>query len=161
MENTGSAELTLEIAGDSPDFFTAGLAPSINPDSSDDFTISFEPASPGTKTASITITSNDPNEGVYTFLVRGNATRPANEKITSHISFTRPPGGGGAFSGRMDFQSIAGKTYRITTSCDLITFEPIPGLTGIAGTGEMIAADLSAFVPSDLDPTRYFRVEEE
>lgn len=64
----------------------------------------------------------------------------------------------GEYSGTLGFESSAGRSYRITTSTDLVTFVPIA--TDISGTGDLIEFDLAGYLPGAASRARFFRIEE-
>lgn len=78
--NTGSAPLTVSsitMGGLNANQFTlSALSPAspVGIGSSATFTLTFAPTSIGTKTAIVTITNNDCDEGVYDFVVSGSST---------------------------------------------------------------------------------------
>lgn len=75
--NTGTAALTLSgtpvINGTNASDFTVSTAPasSVAAGASTDFTITFNPSAVGTRTATVSIASNDSDEGTYTFSIQG------------------------------------------------------------------------------------------
>ena len=77
LRNDGNSPLTIfAIIDDGAAFSISGVpgpTSPIAPGGQNDFTIRFDPDSLGVKTATVTITSNDP-EDVYTFTVRGEGT---------------------------------------------------------------------------------------
>ena len=92
-----SSELSLLLAGspvvsltgaDAGDFSVAvANTAAIAPNGSLPFTITFQPSSAGTKTAIISITSNDADETIYTFTIQGGA--PA--AVTPAANAVPPP----------------------------------------------------------------------
>ena len=72
VENNGGAILSLSSVGvDDGSFSAGGLSGNIGPGGFSTLTIEFDPSAPGVRTATVRIDSNDPDEGVYTFAVRG------------------------------------------------------------------------------------------
>ena len=87
--NTGNADLTLTnpvISGANAGDFTIIQNPSspITAGNQTDFVISFAPSANGLRSATVTLTNNDADEGTFTFNVQGTGTAvPANFNITS------------------------------------------------------------------------------
>lgn len=85
IENTGNATLTLSsisfIGGNSGDFSLVGTIPTfplnIGSGSSIDISVAFSPSVIGVRNTTLTIVSNDSNEGSYDFLIQGNGTNLA------------------------------------------------------------------------------------
>ncbi len=73
INNTGSDVLNISsIISSSTDFTISGAPATIAAGSSATFTVTFSPTAPlGVKTATITVNSNDANDGTYTFSVTG------------------------------------------------------------------------------------------
>ena len=82
IENTGTADLELSgtagsfvvLGGTNADQFSitqTGIASPIAAGSSQDFTVQFSPTSVGEKTATLTITNNDEDEGTYIINLKG------------------------------------------------------------------------------------------
>lgn len=68
--NTGESTLWIDSVSDThPDMYVRDVAGSIKPQAHDDFSVTFNPDSLGRQTASISITSSDPDESPYTFVV--------------------------------------------------------------------------------------------
>ena len=83
IENMGGAALTISavnITGaDSADFsVTASPSASVASTGSTTFTVTFDPTTEGTKTATVSITSNDPDENPYPFSISGDAFSQKN-----------------------------------------------------------------------------------
>ena len=82
IENIGPADLTISdvsiTSGDTNDFDLADntSSPVSGPDGTTSFTISFDPLTSGSKSATVTISNNDTDEGTYTFTVTGNGLEP-------------------------------------------------------------------------------------
>ena len=75
IQNTGDLVLNItSITSDLSDFTIGTVPTTIAATSSETFTITFDPTTTGTKTATITIVSDDADEASYTFNVEGNAT---------------------------------------------------------------------------------------
>lgn len=75
---TGSPKVTL--LGDNAADFTVTTMPAspVNPGNSTTFVVEFDPAIVGMRNATISITSNDPNESPYLFAIQGNGTGPGS-----------------------------------------------------------------------------------
>ena len=75
IENTGEADLllTLSITGTNADQFVVQQPPQtpVTPGFTTSFVIQFHPTSIGSKTASILISNNDPDEGTYEIILQG------------------------------------------------------------------------------------------
>jgi hypothetical protein len=79
IQNSGDSQLTLSgsplvaISGTDAASFSLSAPPAatIAASGSSDFTLRFQPTSAGLKTAVVTISSNDPDEGTYTFSIQG------------------------------------------------------------------------------------------
>ncbi|MEM6503320.1 MAG: choice-of-anchor D domain-containing protein [Cyanobacteria bacterium P01_C01_bin.89] len=90
-----SSELSLFLAGspvvsltgaDAGDFSVAvANTAAIAPNGSLPFTITFQPSSAGTKTAIVSITSNDADETIYTFTIQGGAPAAAVTPVASAV----------------------------------------------------------------------------
>jgi len=88
IENIGEGNLTFSgspvvLGGTNADQFSitqSSLSSPISGGSSQNFTAKFSPTSVGEKTATLTITSNDSDEGTYTINLKGTATE---ETVTS------------------------------------------------------------------------------
>jgi len=85
IQNTGTAALTLSgstpyvsLSGATSDFSVTAPSNSIAASGSTTFVVTFNPASEGTKTAVVTITNNDSDEGTYTFTIQGDGFTPKN-----------------------------------------------------------------------------------
>ena len=88
IENLGNSSLTIfganpyvSITGTDAALFDVSTAPSntIAAESVSPFIITYNPVSTGTHNATVTITSDDGNEGVYTYSIRGTAIVPTPE----------------------------------------------------------------------------------
>jgi hypothetical protein len=79
IENIGNAQLNLTggvtlTGADAADFAVAAPPPaSLAAGASSTFAIKFAPATPGSKSAAVQITSNDPDQSVFTFAIAGVA----------------------------------------------------------------------------------------
>jgi hypothetical protein len=75
--NDGNASINISKSSSDPQF-TVSLPASVNygPGGFHTFDLTFTPTSAGPQTATITITSDDPDENPYTFLVQGNGLAP-------------------------------------------------------------------------------------
>jgi hypothetical protein len=79
IQNTGTSDLTLTSvsSSDNTQFAVSGTTSgTIAAAGSATFTVTFDPTSTGTQTATITVVSDDADEGTYTFDVEGNGTAP-------------------------------------------------------------------------------------
>ncbi|MFN8349376.1 MAG: FG-GAP-like repeat-containing protein [Spirosomataceae bacterium] len=82
IQNTGTANLSISAittTGTHAALFTVGgLSPAspIPPGNSATFTVTFSPGASGLKTATVTITNNDCDEGTYDFAVQGTGVPP-------------------------------------------------------------------------------------
>lgn len=90
IENYGSSDLILNsprvsLGGThAADFsITAMPASQIAAQATTTFQITFDPSTTGTRTATVTIISNDPNNPNYTFTIQGMGTAPADYAITT------------------------------------------------------------------------------
>jgi hypothetical protein len=101
LRNEGELQLqyiNATLGGDTGDFSIGNLPAPASflvpaPLGNHDFTITFNPTSSGLKTAKINITTDDPNEGTYTFEVSGNGTTVIPEpdlNIFGGPGFTSP-----------------------------------------------------------------------
>ncbi|MBL0911805.1 MAG: choice-of-anchor D domain-containing protein, partial [Bacteroidia bacterium] len=88
IQNTGSGPLTLSaaspyvsISGANAADFTVTAIPStpVAASGSTTFQVSFDPSAAGTRTASISIASDDPDEDPYVFAIQGTGSVPAPE----------------------------------------------------------------------------------
>jgi hypothetical protein len=77
IRNSGNDTLIVSLVSEDGAAFSLSGAPGVtNPlpaGSTDDFNITFAPTSAGVKEATVTIASNDPDEAIYTFKIRGEA----------------------------------------------------------------------------------------
>jgi len=76
VRNTGDVTLTTLSSDDSPHFSISGLPSSIVPGGSSTFSVTFRPQDLGTHIATISISNNDRNEGLFTFAVQGVGQAP-------------------------------------------------------------------------------------
>lgn len=76
VRNTGNGTLSVaSVVSDSAEFeVLPGFPTSVIPGGGEVFHIRFDPSSAGIRQAVITVTSNDPDQGSYGFLVEGTAT---------------------------------------------------------------------------------------
>ncbi len=94
IQNTGTATLTLSgsspyvsLSGATSDFsVTTAPANSVAASSSTTFVVTFNPTSEGTKTAVVTITNNDSDEGSYTFTIQGDGYTTKNVVLSGVTS---------------------------------------------------------------------------
>ncbi|HQO02805.1 MAG TPA: choice-of-anchor D domain-containing protein, partial [Spirochaetota bacterium] len=108
VRNTGSADLLMNGSPrvqSSSSEFTIDSQPSSPVTGGDEttFTVTFRPSTTGSKTATITILSNDSNEGTYTFTVKGTATPVPEPEIHVKKGETDVPSG---TTGAHDFGSV-------------------------------------------------------
>ncbi|MDD3321555.1 MAG: choice-of-anchor D domain-containing protein [Paludibacter sp.] len=91
IENSGNANLTLSgsplvtISGvDAADFYVSAQPGSttISSNNTTTFEISFDPTTIGTKTAIVTLNTNDRDEAVYNFKIQGDAVSPKDINVT-------------------------------------------------------------------------------
>jgi LPXTG-site transpeptidase (sortase) family protein len=99
IENTGGAALT--IAGvtlggsDASEFSkTNPVLTTIPASGSTTFTVTFDPTTTGTKTAALSIASNDADENPYLFTISGDAFTPKNLLVSD---ITTPPAANGTY----------------------------------------------------------------
>jgi len=90
IRNTGSEDLVLTGSPDmvvitgSGDFsVTQQPAPSVASGGTTTFEVTFDPSSYGTKTATVSIASNDYNENPYDFVIQGKGVRFDNQQVIS------------------------------------------------------------------------------
>ncbi|MCU0428713.1 MAG: choice-of-anchor D domain-containing protein [Cytophagaceae bacterium] len=104
IQNTGAAPLTISTivsSGTQASLFTvAGVPASVPAGGSATFTVTFQALTTGTKSALITITSDDCDESGYTFLVQGNSVNPS-------------PGNAFSFDGTNDFVDLDADISRL------------------------------------------------
>ena len=102
--NQGSQTLTLSgnpvISGTNSADFSLSVNPTlaINGVSSTTFSISFDPSADGTRTATITVNSNDADEGVYTFNIEGTGTADSGGGNCGSETFTNSNAPTGTYS---------------------------------------------------------------
>ncbi|MFQ3576557.1 MAG: glycosyl hydrolase family 8, partial [Cytophagales bacterium] len=98
---TGSPRVSITGANASQFVLSAGSVPaSLNQSQTANFTIEFRPTTNGPKTATVTIQSNDPDEGTYTFTIIGNGTpNTTAPNITIFRDGTSIPVGGSVAMG--------------------------------------------------------------
>jgi len=103
IQNTGGATLSLSgsspyvaISGTDASDFSISSTPSatIASSGSTTFQVTCNPSSSGTKNATLTITSNDPDEGTYTFAIQGYGFYPQNIAISG---ITNPAAANGIY----------------------------------------------------------------
>ena len=87
INNIGTSALTISgvsITGSNAADFsvTASPAASVAASSSTNLTVTFNPSTTGTKTATITVTNNDSNEGSYDFSIEGYGFAPEDLTVT-------------------------------------------------------------------------------
>ncbi|MFN8344324.1 MAG: choice-of-anchor D domain-containing protein [Spirosomataceae bacterium] len=76
--NTGNSVLStaITISPNNGSFSISNLPSSVAANSSADFDVTFNPTATGAQTATITVTNNDCDEGVYDFVITGNGGVP-------------------------------------------------------------------------------------
>jgi len=103
IENTGNATLTLSgtspyftITGTNASDFSVATTPSnsILASATTTFGITFNPSAAGTRTATVTVLSNDADKPTYTFAIQGEGVNPRN-LIVSNI--TAPSAANGTY----------------------------------------------------------------
>ncbi len=77
IQNTGDADLSITnvgISGTNSGDFTVTDTPAstVSPGNSTTFEVTFDPAATGSRTATVSITNDDDDEGSYTFAIAGN-----------------------------------------------------------------------------------------
>jgi hypothetical protein len=117
--NVGTGTLEISSVTSSSNFFRArSLGNSIAPGGRDPFTLVFSPNEVGVHTAMITIFSNDPDEGAYTFAVRGEAlVRPEFE---IRCEGTVIPSGSGSELSCTDFGSVDVNSESVSKSFEIV-----------------------------------------
>jgi hypothetical protein len=99
IENTGGALLTslaVTLEGtDAADFSKTDPSSTVAAFGSTTFTVTFDPSSVGTKTATVSIASNDPDENPYVFSISGDAFTP---KILIVSNITTPLAANGRYN---------------------------------------------------------------
>jgi hypothetical protein len=131
VENGGMVNLTLTtpltIGGVDADQFSVQSQPSATVAASGNttFTVRFSPTSTGVKTASISITNNDPDENPYNFTIQGTGT--AAPSVTMDFSV-----GGGSLIHQFDFNGTLNDTIASGVS---LTEHPNTASSGF-GDGE-------------------------
>lgn len=117
--NTGNGSLNLtgspmvQISGTDASLFTVTAQPysPVSPNGgSTTFTLRFAPTSLGAKTATVSIASNDPNIGAYTFTVTGTGSN-TGEEIT--LGTYLPKNIGVGETKTYWFSAVPGRTYQI------------------------------------------------
>jgi hypothetical protein len=93
VQITGSSDFTVTTQPVSP-VSVAAPSPSPAPTPTTAFQIKFAPSSAGLKTATVTITNNDANEGSYQFAIQGNGVADTDgdkeDDVSESISGTDP-----------------------------------------------------------------------
>lgn len=88
--NEGDLPLNIaSVVSDNPEFAVSGVPTSVPGRGSQFFIVTFDPGAVGVREATITITSNDADEGSYDFKLRGEGT------ATLEVDAGRGGGGGG------------------------------------------------------------------
>ncbi len=99
IENLGNSTLTLDgaspyvsVAGTNAGDFSVTVAPSnsIGATNSTTFQVEFTPSATGTRSAYISIGSNDADEDPYTFNIEGTGAVSSNSDIIANSSFSYP-----------------------------------------------------------------------
>ena len=156
--NAGSATLTLGLASSSePSFSVQGVASEIAAGGFDDFTVTFDPGSAGTKTATISFTTNDSDITPFNFMVSGEGTDPPTEiappEITvsgNGMNITDGDSSPGATDGT-DFGSVnyvngsVIRTFRVDNTGESTL---VLG-TGSSNDSEFVVSGLASSIPPD------------
>ena len=138
LENTGTASLVLNgtvgslitLGGTNATEFTlvqTGITSPVAASGSQSFTVTFNPVSAGAKTATLTITSNDPDESPYTITLRGQGIAP---DINVKQGTTNIASGGTYDFGSLDINTSSPVTSFILENVGTGTLT----LTGTAGS---------------------------
>jgi hypothetical protein len=147
IQNTGTAALTLSgsspyvsLSGATSDFsVTTAPSNSIAASGFTTFVITFDPTSEGAKTAVVTITNNDSDEGTYTFTIRGDGITPKNLVLSG---VTAPS----AFNGTYTYQGLSNE-FQYWKNGSYYIYNNNDGATGDT---------YYWYIDSDTDPTSYY-----
>ena len=83
VQNVGTSTLTVSsITSSNPSFVVSNAPSSIIVNWQEYFTVTFSPTTSGVQTSTITINSNDSDEGSYTFVVKGEGVCPVTPTIS-------------------------------------------------------------------------------
>ncbi len=119
IHNTGTADLDITsiTSSNATEFAISGATLGlITPGNSASFTVTFDPNATGTRTATITVNSDDANESVYTFGVTGNGTNSNASDIIANASFT--------YNSNIDYTAYQNATINNTSqSIDVFKFD--------------------------------------
>ena len=108
IRNTGNANLTVSISNSNTTDFQVTSSPTspVSGSGSTNFTVTFNPQSAGSKSATLTITNNDLDEGSFTINLSGTATE-------AEVAVEQPIGTDVSDGGTVDFGSpILGSATR-------------------------------------------------
>lgn len=112
IENTGGADLTVSAvsSSNSSEFAVSGIALpiTITAGNSTTFTVTFDPSALGARTSTMTITSDDSDEGTYTFAIQGNGVNSASSDIIATSGF--------AYTSNIDYTLFQGNPVSNTTN---------------------------------------------
>ncbi len=103
IENAGSDDLNINsvllTAGDTGDFSIndALMVSPVSPGGSTTFTVTFSPISVGSRSATVTIDNDDPDENPYTFAVKGTGDSIAEPEINIKEGGNNIPNGIGSY----------------------------------------------------------------
>ncbi|NUY82079.1 choice-of-anchor D domain-containing protein [Flavobacterium sp. MAH-1] len=91
IQNTGTAALTgvtVSISGANASDFALTTSPtvSIAAAGNSTFTITFDPSALGSRTATVSVASNDPDENPYTFAIQGMGTLPVSMSVSGNAT---------------------------------------------------------------------------
>ncbi|WP_169577890.1 choice-of-anchor D domain-containing protein [Salisaeta longa] len=120
IRNTGTGTLNVSniTSSNTSEFTVSGIPGSIAAGSSGTFDVTFAPSAGGTRSATITITSDDPDaEGTYSFAVEGEGLVP-DIAITDDGSNPLPDGSGTFDFGTVNLGSTSERFFRITNTGD-------------------------------------------
>ncbi len=146
IQNTGTDVLTLSgtpyvsLSGATSDFsVTTDPSNSIAASGFTTFVITFNPISEGAKTAIVTISSNDSDEGTYTFTMQGDGITPKNLVLSG---ITTPS----AFNGTYTYQGLLNE-YQYWKFGSYYIYNNNNGATGDT---------YYWYIDSDTDPTSFY-----
>ena len=120
------------------------------------FDLVFNPTSGGRANATVTVLTDDPNNGIYTFAVTAEATGEPVEPTVGGVAID-PDGGG-----EVTIEGTPGQSYRLVQST---TLEPgswtvVPGYSNIIATGSPQVLSLDGLIDPETNPVLFFRLEE-
>ncbi len=145
IANSGDADLTLSgaitITGANASDFTVTMAPPTGPIAKNEpvqFTVTFDPSAAGTRTATVTINSNDPTNPAFTFNVQGQGLTTTT--LNDGLQFATTQAGQGVGSVALQSMVVKLKGYLLNgTVVDDSTASGQTPLTFTVGTGAVIA----------------------